>query len=377
MIHIDSLNCDGFQDHRQTADSFIRRFDGSLLAEWDGEGIGRSRQIIRKIRQNGKYVFVCASGGSKAPLEILRDMFPANFRESPFPFLLDSVTEERLDFLHSLSKDVRNNSHWLFISRSGRTAESLFYAEKLRELGRKKKIPLKNKVTCLTGDGSSPLVKRLRLGEGDVFPLNGLLPGRFSFFTLGGLVQSGLLEIDPLELREGFHLAEDSLSTDILAHILLQSQRGGKCFFSCSHPRFRSLSLWWERSWSESLFKQSAAHPVPPLRAHSLSEICHAYLEELFGSEGWIWDLSLRSRQGEAEEWRRRRSTAFRNMAVREKRPLLSLFLEDLTVRSGGALIAVLLKTLHGVGLWLDTALYNQPFVDQYKREFSLSGDDA
>ena len=377
MIHIDSLNCAGFQDHRQTANSLIRRFDGSLLAEWDEESIERSLQIVRKIRQTGKYVFVCASGGSKAPLEILRDMFPANFRESPFPFLLDSVTEAHLDFLRSLREDVWNNSHWLFISRSGRTAESLFYAEKIRELGRKNKIPLKNKITCLTGDESSPLVKRLCLGDGDVFPLNGLLPGRFSFFTLGGLVQSGLSGISPLELREGFRFAEDSLSTDILAHILLQSQRGGKCFFSYSHPRFRSLSLWWEKSWSESLFKESAVRSVPLLRAHSLSEICHAYLEELFGNGGWIWDLSLRSRQGEAEEWGRRQSGAFKNMAVREKRPLLSLFLEDLTVRSAGALIAVLLKTLHGVGLWLDTALYNQPFVDQYKREFSLSGDGA
>ena len=373
MIHIDSLNCDGFQGCKKPSISFIRLFDKSPLGEWDEKNIKQSQTIVREIQQNGKHIFVCAAGGSGAPTEVFRDMFSPRESGPSVPTLFSSVTEDRLNFLQSLDRDVLKNSHWLFISKSGQTAESLFYAQTLQKLGLKKKIPLQDRITCLTGSPLSPLVEKLGVEESRVFQLKHSLPGRFSFFTLGGLVQSGLLGVDPSDLRDGFKNSKDSLAVNILAHLMFQfHEKGGKCFFSYSHSRFRALSLWWERSWSESLFKKEAVLPVPSLSSHSLSEMYHAYLEELFSHQGWMWDLDLQSHDKDIKTWKGKQAEAFRRLAAKEGCPLLSLSLKNLTAREAGALIGLLFKTLHGLGEWLKVTLYNQPFVDQYKKEFSL-----
>ena len=374
MIHIDSLNCEGFQSYKKPSASLIQLFNRSLLGKWDEKNISQSRIIVREIQQSGKHIFVCAAGGSGAPTEVFRDLFSPRESGPSVPVLFSSVTEDRLNSLQSLDQDILKNSHWLFISKSGQTAESLFYAQILQKLGLKKKISLKDKIICLTSNLSSPLVKILNVEEKNIFKMEDSLPGRFSFFTLGGLVQSSLLGIDPSDLRAGFKNSKDSLAAEVLAHLMFQfNERKGKCFFSYSHSRFRALSLWWERSWSESLFKKEAVLPVPSLNSHSLSEICHAYLEELFSHQGcWIWDLGLRSSHKDMKTWKEERDEAFRRLAVREGCPVLSLSLNSLTAREAGALLALLFKTLYGLGEWLRVDLYKQPFVDQYKKEFSL-----
>ena len=373
MIRIDSFNCEGFQGYKKPSASLIQLFNKSPLGKWDEKSIKKSKKIVREIRKNGKHIFVCAAGGSGAPTEVFGDLFPGQVLDNSSPSLLSSVTEDCLNFLQSLDRDLIKDSHWLFISKSGKTAESLFYAQVLQKLGLKKKLSLKDKVTCLTSNPSSPLVKKLDIRETRIFALGDSLPGRFSFFNLGGLVQSGLLGINPLDLQKGFENSKDSLAEDVLSHLMFQfHERKGKCFFSFSHSRFRNLALWWERSWSESLFKQKAVLPIPSLSSHSFSEMGHAYLEELFSHKGWLWDLSLQSTDKEIKAWDQSQADAFRRLAEKEGCPLLSLSLKNLTASEAGALIAVLFKVLHGLGEWLKVALYNQPFVDQYKRECLL-----
>ncbi|MCY4512121.1 MAG: hypothetical protein OXB86_00365 [Bdellovibrionales bacterium] len=370
MILINSLNCDGLQGYKKPAASLIQLFDKSPLGHWDAENIAKSQKIVREVQESGKHIFVCAAGGSGAPTEVFRELFPRKESDHSFTTLLSSVTEDRLNFLYSLDRDVLQNSHWLFISKSGQTAESLFYAQVLQNLSSRKKVSLEGKVTCLTCNPSSLLVKRLGVGGDRIFQLNDSLPGRFSFFTLGGLVQTGLLGINSFDLQKGFENSNNSLAVDILSHFMLQyHERREKCFFSYSHPRFRNLSLWWERSWSESLFKEGAVLPIPSLNSHSSSEMCHAYLEELFSDKGWMWDLSLQSTASqEIKAWNQRQTEAFRYMAEKEGCPLLSLTLEDLTVCEVGNLMSIFFKVLHGLGEWLKVALYSQPFVDQYKK---------
>lgn len=373
MIRIDSFNCEGFQSYKKPSASLIQLFSKSPLGKWDEKNVKKSQKIVREIQKNGKHIFVCAAGGSGASTEVFKDLFPEKISHSFSPLLLGSVTEDRLNFLQSLDRDVVKDSHWLFISKSGQTAESLFYAQVLKQLGLKKKTSLKDKVTCLTSSPSSPLVKKLNIGKTCIFKLGDSLPGRFSFFTLGGLVQSGLLGVNPLDLQKGFKNSKDSLAEEILSHLMFQFQkRKGKCFFSYSHSRFRNLALWLERSWSESLFKQEAALPIPSLSSHSFSEMGHAYLEELFSHKDWMWDLSLQSINKEIKAWDQNQADAFRRLAEKEGCPLLSLSLKNLTASEAGALIAVLFKMLHGLGEWLKVALYNQPFVDQYKKECLL-----
>lgn len=369
MILIDSFNCDGLQAYKKPAASFIRLFDKSPLGKWDKGNIKKSRTIVDEIQKSGKHLFVCAAGGSGSPLEVFGDLFPRKKPNCSPPVLLNSVTEERLKYLQSLDQDIVKDSHWLFISKSGQTAESLFYTQILEQIGLKKKISLKGKVTCLTCNPSSPLVEKLGIEENRIFQLEDSLPGRFSFFTLGGLVQSGLLGIDLLDLQKGFENSEDSLAADILSHLMLQfHKKRGKCFFSYSHSRFRNLSLWWERSWSESLFKEGSVLPVPSLNSYSFSEMCHAYLEELFSDKGWMWNLSLRSADREIKVWNQNQIEVFRRMAAKEECPFLSLSLENLTAGEAGNLIAVLFKVIHGLGEWLKVTLYSQPYVDQYKK---------
>ena len=370
-----SLHCEETGSYKESAASFIQRFEDSLLGKWDEKDGKQSQKIVHDIQKNSKYVFVCVAGGSSAPLKVLKNLFS---KGETFPFLLSSVTEDRLDFLQSLDREVWDRSHWLFISKSGKTAEGLFYARTLQELGLKKKVSLKGKITCLTGDPSSPLVKRLGIREGEIFKLNSSLPGRFSFFTLSGLVQGGLLGFSPLDLMAGLKNSRDfySVSTDILAHLMLQFKKERqKGFFSYTEPSLRELSLWWGRSWSESLFKGKSALPIPSLRVCSFSEICHGYLEELFcsGEKGWMWSLGLESLKKDIREWNVCQAHTFQTVLEEKKYPLLSLSLKDLTPYEAGALITVLLQVIHGLGQWLQVAVYEQPFVDQYKRELLLA----
>ena len=370
-----SLHCEEASSYKEQAASFIRLFEESPLGKWDEKNREQSQRIVHDIQKRSKHIFVCVAGGSSAPTKVFKNLFS---KEETFPFLLNSVTEDRLDFLQSLDREIWDQSHWLFISKSGKTAESLFYAQTLQELGLKKKISLKGRITCLTGDPSSPLIKRLKIGEDEIFKLNSSLPGRFSFFTLSGLVQGGLLGLNPLDLSEGLRHSSDfySISTDILAHLMLQFKTGRRTgFFPYAQPSLKELSLWWGRSWSESLFKGESAVPIPSLKVCSLSEIYHGYLEELLctSSKGWIWFLDLESLKKDIKEWNMRQSKTFQNILKGESCPLLSLSLENLTPYEVSSLITVLLQVIDGLGKWLQVDVYGQPFVDQYKREFLLS----
>ena len=370
LISFRSLNCGPARNCRKQAVSLLKSFDQSPLGRWRPEDGDRSRDIVRDIQGKGKHVFVCSAGGSAAPTKILKSFFSI---KGDFPFLLNEVTESRIDFLKSLDRDVLRQSHWLFISKSGQTASALFYIQTLRSLALRKKIPLKDRITCLTARPSSPLVQLLRVNERRVFQLNTSSPGRFSFFTLGGLVQGGLLGLDPLELGQGLKQSRDfhSLSTKILSCILLQFQRGdGICFFSRSHSRFRELSLWWEDCWSESLFKHSGDFPVHPLRACSLSEMGHTYLEELFcpARPGWVWNLNSAPLRADMKNWGLAERRAMEALMAKERRPFLSLSLERVHPLSAGLLMTLLFQVLYGLGLWLKADFYKQPFVDKYKK---------
>ena len=170
------------------------------------------------------------------------------------------------------------------MSKSGRTTEVLFYKTFLKDIFFKNKLSLKGRVSIFTSSFDNPLSIWAK-SEGCSIHISALsLPGRFSFFTLNGLLLSQVYNQDckisktPFEILE-FFTAYYQTKKEILC-----------CSFD---SRLKDLNHWLELSWSESLFKKGAIKPIPLFRSITSSDLVHGYIEELVFKKDQISFLGL------------------------------------------------------------------------------------
>ena len=398
----------GAGKYRKQAKKALKGFSASLFAAGAaGESSLRdSKALAGKIRASGEKIFICAFGGSISPAKILKSFFPL---KSPSVAIIDIIQEGVLEELRSLSKKSLQSSHWVFISKSGSAPEILFYINFLRALYREKKLPLKGRLSALTARSKSPLADWTSKEKGAVFFSRSPLPGRFSFFAFSGLLQSWLCGLKPAGFEAvSKRSAKASLMAEkALAFILSQMDGGrGGGFFCSPDSKAAALGDWWQKAWSESLFKKGASMPPAPLRQCSLSDLRHAFLEELIAGEGkyWLWSISERQsgsisehqsggisehQSGSISEpsagglqkgcpslksFRDRQQKALRSLLAKQNRPCMSFALANWEMPSVENLIFILFQILYGAGNWIGSDIYSQPWVDCYKGKAGPNG---
>ena len=264
--------------------SCLKKFSGSPLSQLSQKDLKEAKTILGRLGTPQSKIFIFAFGGMGSSSKIARALFPSKNKNV---FLVDEILPEFLILMSRLKKQDLKSSHFLFISKSGQTKELIFYKSLLKKIFVQKKLSLSGRITLLSQNPSSPLLKWIKKEGGQALLFNSSLPGRFSFFNLSGLLQ---FELYGLNFSK-----KASSSPKVLEFFIHHSLR--KEFFLCPfHPRLKELALWMERTWSESLFKEKTKGQAPRLRYISPSDLRHAFIEELIAKKNqacfWALDIS-------------------------------------------------------------------------------------
>ena len=337
-------------------------------------------------------------------------------------FHIGSWDERALQILHSLSGERLKHSRFLFVSKSGRTAENRFYLEEIEKQFRKESSlqkPAQGQIRFLTGAKGrlSPAASAVKKLSGAVLYLRDAdaLPGRFSFLTESGLLQFGLFGGDPSALIAGFESAlppiltgaegrekglslresrgkafnaragaktkkqaaadrmleglrkapaklapQEGLATAALAFFLrFLDTKGGELFFLTDEGP-AEIASWFESAWAESL---SLSHH--PVRAVSFSGFLHGQAEGT-GRKTFILSLNRRS-EGFLGRMQAEREKALRRFCIEQGTAFLPLNI----FKGGrshviGQILALLFQVTEGAGRSRD--IYAQPKVDKLKK---------
>jgi len=257
---------------------------------------------LKNRQQNQKTLCVLGIGGSclgaKAAYDFLN---PA--REVLF---FDNV--DGYSFESRLSRLDLKRCHFLAISKSGETSETLFQLAHILQLLQRKKLKAERHVTVITEAKASSmgeLADDLKLPRLTV-PLD--VGGRFSVFTAVGLAPLMGAGVSAKRLLEGASWVKDqrNLVAQMSAYYLDAFQRSEWIsVFWFYVENLKTFGLWVEQLWAESLGKARtrAGEPAPrtstPLTCIGATDQ-HSLLQQFTEGARDKHFLFVRSRQSES-----------------------------------------------------------------------------
>lgn len=278
---------------KKHADVFLQRRDlGFLhLAERDqlwAESEARAAEIAKLHRR----LHVVGMGGSSlGPRAFLSALGGGGVSEREVHFWdhIDPVHLSRS--LEAFADDP--GSHWVFVSKSGGTAETLAMANHLMQTSRREDL-IENGITVIAGPHSNAL---RGWAEGHAVPTLEVpedVGGRFSVFTPVGLLPLAFSQVNLNSVRGGLRGAASQLAgfTLPLCQQFLQSFEDQKWIlaFWVYAESLKDFGLWFQQLWSESLAKSVdlEGKPAPrvstPLVLRGASDQ-HSVLQQIMEGE--------------------------------------------------------------------------------------------
>ena len=339
--------------------SSLKKFSVSPLSQISQKDLQLAKEIWTAIKKHHSKIFIFSFGGTGSSAKIVNSFFPLKNQNV---YLIDSISEEFLTLFSSLTKIELKSCHLIFISKNGQTKELLFYKDFLKKIYLKKNLSLKKKITILTQSENSPLMKWVKKEEGSVVLFKNPLPGRFSFFTLSGLLQSQAYNYN-FSVKMTKYSPVTVKALEFLVH---QCDKVKEIFFCPFHPQLQEISHWLELSWSESLFKQNAEKQVPVLRNVSLTDLCHGCIEELVAKKDQVcfWALDVKSGQ----DFNFLHKKRIKKLLTDQDIPYLFMNVSLNNKNFLAELMVDFYKILFCVGDFAKSDIYIQNWVDYFKR---------
>lgn len=337
--------------------SSLKQFPNSPLSQFSAKDLKTAKEIWKNIKKPQSKIFIFAFGGAGASAKIANSLFPLKNRDV---FLIDKVNKEYLKQLSTLTKTELKSSHSLFISKSGKTEELIFYKSFLKKLYSNKKLSLEGKFTVLTQSENS-LFKWAKKEKGSVTLSKNFLPGRFSFFALSGLLQFQAY---------GCHFKQPTIKNSSIEKKMLEffihyCTNKTEIFFCPFNPQLKELAHWLELSWSESLFKQKTKKQAPVLRNVSLPDLRHACIEELISKKNQLcfWSINIKNKETDKPLYEKQLKKLIKTKNI----PYLFMEIDLKNKNSIAELILGFYKILFCMGDYFKSDIYIQPWVDYLK----------
>jgi glucose-6-phosphate isomerase len=204
-----------------------------------------------------KHIIVLGIGGSSLGARAIYEfLLPSNQYDKELLFL---ETVDPLKINHCLKKVDLNDAHFLIISKSGNTIETISIFKYLNSL-----VEINNSNCTIISEADSDLTKFANNNNIKVFDLDENVGGRFSVFSVVGLVPLAMVGVDIDNLFNGckrvadsFFAKEDYYKTIIRkARFLVEnkSRFNINVVFSYS-SLLESFNKWYVQLWAESLGK--------------------------------------------------------------------------------------------------------------------------
>lgn len=355
----------------------------------------------REVKKNAHTLAVLGMGGSslggRAMLQALKKWSGTHHVE-----FIDNVDSDRFWKWLKSQKDLQG-IHWVIVSKSGNTVETLTMAEfidqHLVKTGHKK---LSASATVISEIEDNPLMRWARKEGVPALEIPKDVGGRFSVLTPVGLLPAAFYGLDLTQMREGaaWALQQDELISRLVAQSLASFDRKEWItLFWAYSDGLRDFGLWTQQLWAESLGKRTdrkggrAPRASTPMPAVGSSDQ-HSILQQVMEGERDKFVWFLRVKQSEDREMANPTATLERNLydcqqliqgktmgqlfgamatatreaMTREGIQNLTLTTEKLDERSIGALFMLFELVVGGIGEALDINAFDQPGVELGKR---------
>lgn len=350
----------------------------------------------KELRKQAHCLAVLGMGGSslggRALMQSLQKWNPTHQVE-----FIDNVDANRF-FQWLKSRSNLADTHWVIISKSGNTIETLTMAEfadqHLRSGGYKK---LSASSTVISEIADNPLMRWARKEGVAALEIPKDVGGRFSVLSPVGLLPAAFYGLDLEEMREGaaWALEQDELIARLTAQSLSSfSREEWITSFWAYSDGLREFGLWTQQLWAESLGKAldrkgkpapRASTPMPAVGSSDQHSILQQVMEG--NRDKFLW--FFRVAESEREEPRLERNlfdcqglmsgksmgqlfgamaTATRSALQTQGVQSLTLSTERLAERSMGALFMILELVTGAIGEALDINAFDQPGVELGKR---------
>ena len=231
-----------------------------------------------------KHIVVLGIGGSSLGARAIYEfLLPSNTYQKDLLFL---ETVDPLEINHSLRKVDLNNAHFVIISKSGNTIETISLLKYLDSL-----VTLEAHNTTIVSEADSRLSQFAKENNIRTFVLDKNIGGRFSVFSVVGLVPLAMVGVDIDNLLNGCKRVSKSFFDQgsyykpIIrkARFLVEnkSRFNVNVIFSYSSS-LESFNKWYVQLWAESLGKvnvngtRQALTPVSlvgPVDQHSFLQL--------------------------------------------------------------------------------------------------------
>jgi glucose-6-phosphate isomerase len=351
----------------------------------------------REIRTKSNRLVVLGMGGSslggRALLQALN-----KWRDTHSVHFIDNVDADVFwKWLRSRTDTQLQDTHWVIVSKSGNTIETLTMAEfveqYLREKGFKK---LSAVSTVVSESDDNPLMRWARKENVACLEIPKDVGGRFSVLTPVGLLPAAYYGVDLAALREGaaWALTQDDLIAQLTAQTLASWQRDEWITqFWAYSDGLKDFGLWTQQLWAESLGKAKARHggKAPrcstPMAATGSSDQ-HSILQQVMegARDKFLWFMRVQSSEAggpvieknlfDCQQLMHGKSmgqlfgamaTATRDALAKQGVHSITLTTEQLNERSIGALFMILELVVGSLGEAMDINAFDQPGVEAGK----------
>lgn len=208
---------------------------------------------LEKFKNDHKEFYIVGIGGSSLGVQVFAEVFQSqNFH------FIDNVDASHFENLLLSVKDLKT-AGWLFVSKSGKTIETLTALEVIQQHYLESSISLAEHSITITEEKKSDLYEWSVQNKVPIFPIPLSVGGRFSVLSAVGLVPAILMGLDLNQIKVGVHEAYSNEKILVqLTESVLQSfsrQEWITVLWSYS-SRLKSFGLWWQQLWAESLAKR-------------------------------------------------------------------------------------------------------------------------
>ncbi len=241
-------------------------------------------EAAKLLREESEKLVVVGMGGSINGTIALHKALRWNSRELLF---IDNIDPELVENVLQESK----NASFAFISKSGRTLETVSVMNLVFQKLREHNTPIHKK--CLfIGDRGNPFEEVAKETGAPFLPIPKEVGGRFSVFTAVSLLPGAFAGYDLESLLEGARRAVNSPEGALLlaAFKYLSYREGKKIAVMMPYSSYLSGFIrWYEQLWSESLGKEGKGQtPLGAVGTSSQHSLLQLFLD---GPEDKLYQL--------------------------------------------------------------------------------------
>ncbi len=374
----------------KAVESVIDQDLGWAQLPFENEAIKDSGLWLKKIKKSQTTLAVLGIGGSHLGLEGIYDFLKPE-KKIVFFSNVDGYAFEKL--LNTLNL---KQTHFLAISKSGGTSETLIQLSHIMQVLKSKKMKFRDHISVITEDKVSSLKSISDEWGLNFIPMPKSVGGRFSVLTTVGLAPLMWAGVNVKKLLQGAQdasemKAEVGMLVDFYLNTFKEEKWISVFWFYCES--LKTFRHWVEQLWSESLAKKTTLSGAQAPRV-STPLVCigandqHSLLQQF--NEGAQDKSFLFIRNMESEESKKINFIADESVSLFYKKsvgellkvqveatnqvmkhngnPTQELIILDHSPQSIGALIYFFELLIASIGARLNINAYDQPGVEQVKK---------